>query len=317
MRSRAGKGVGLFGDEEWRIMTRRTLIRVFVVLLAVAVAVPVGWPAVAAGERGGQSKIKLPNPPRWRSGSISRGADGQLFVDTSAKSLNNIDPKRFAFLKDYRSTIGLVCQGLKSPSRVEARAPAHVKSIVHSLAPKYDLDPLLVLAVIAVESNFHTKAVSPKNAQGLMQLIPDTARRFGVRDPFDPSENIRGGMRYLQWLLQTFNGDLALALAGYNAGEKAVQKYRGVPPYSETRNYVKKVHTLYGCETPRRSTKTTAVRPSGGNRDVVEGWPPVREPYDVWNAAASSIDRDDDGRCRFRIRRDSGMGSSAGTLICR
>lgn len=120
-----------------------------------------------------------------------------------------------------------------------------VSAMVHQLAPDFALDPDLVLAVIAVESNFRPDAVSPRNAQGLMQLIPATARRFGVRDPFDPVENLVGGMRYLRWLLDRFGGDVRLALAGYNAGEGAVDRHGGVPPFAETRDYVRRVTALY------------------------------------------------------------------------
>jgi Transglycosylase SLT domain len=104
----------------------------------------------------------------------------------------------------------------------------------------------LVRAVIQVESEFDSLAVSSKGAQGLMQLMPPTARRFGVADSFDPRQNIFGGTQYLRFLLDLFNGDVSLALAGYNAGENAVARYRGVPPYRETRNYVQKIHDLLG-----------------------------------------------------------------------
>jgi soluble lytic murein transglycosylase-like protein len=120
-------------------------------------------------------------------------------------------------------------------------APAPIVNFVTLVAPEYQLQPALVLAVMAAESGFDASALSPKNAQGLMQLIPDTARRFGVRNILDPAQNIRGGMAYLRWLLAYFEGDLALALAGYNAGEGAVDRYRGVPPYAETRLYVRKI----------------------------------------------------------------------------
>lgn len=120
-----------------------------------------------------------------------------------------------------------------------------VYDLVHKLAPRYELDPMLVLAIIRVESGFNARAVSPKNAQGLMQLIPDTARRFGVKDSFDPEQNIRGGMAYLQWLLAFFKGDVALVAAAYNAGEGTVQQHRGIPPYAETQSYVKKIVALY------------------------------------------------------------------------
>jgi hypothetical protein len=124
-------------------------------------------------------------------------------------------------------------------------APERIAKLVRQMAPNFGLDPALVIAVIAVESAFRADAVSPKNAQGLMQLIPDTAARFGVRDPFDVTQNLRGGMRYLRLLIETFEGDLTLALAAYNAGEKAVARYKGVPPYAETQAYVRKLRALY------------------------------------------------------------------------
>ena len=120
-----------------------------------------------------------------------------------------------------------------------------ISALVEKLAPQYEIDPGLVLAVIAVESGFNTQAVSPKNAQGVMQLIPATAERFQVRDVFDPEENIRGGMAYLRWLLAFFKGDVALVAAAYNAGEGAVEKYRGIPPYPETVKYVDKIMSRY------------------------------------------------------------------------
>jgi len=120
-------------------------------------------------------------------------------------------------------------------------AKGPIATLVRNLAPEYKLDPDLVLAVIEVESNFNARAQSPKNAQGLMQLIPATAERFGVKDVWDPEDNLRGGMAYLRWLLNRFNGDVRLALAGYNAGEKAVDRHQGVPPYSETRAYVSRI----------------------------------------------------------------------------
>jgi soluble lytic murein transglycosylase-like protein len=127
------------------------------------------------------------------------------------------------------------------PRALLERAPIAITSYVQLTAPDFRLEPALVLAVMAAESNFDPMAVSAKNAQGLMQLIPDTATRFGVRNLRDPAQNIRGGMAYLRWLLAYFEGDLALALAAYNAGEGAVERYLGVPPFAETRNYVLKI----------------------------------------------------------------------------
>ncbi len=132
------------------------------------------------------------------------------------------------------------------PPPPPANAPEPIVRFVNLVAPEYRLAPYLVLAVMATESNFDPWAVSPKNAQGLMQLIPDTAARFKVRRITDPAQNIRGGMAYLRWLLAYFEGDLTLALAAYNAGEKAVDRYRGVPPYAETRLYVRRILAAIG-----------------------------------------------------------------------
>jgi len=136
-------------------------------------------------------------------------------------------------------------------TRVASRphpASGEIAKLVRSLAPRYKLDPNLVLAVVETESNFNPKAESHKNAQGLMQLIPATAERFGVRDVWDPEQNLRGGMAYLRWLLDHFDGDVKLALAGYNAGEGAVERHGGVPPYKETRAYVKRIMRRLGSE---------------------------------------------------------------------
>jgi len=133
-------------------------------------------------------------------------------------------------------------------ARVSTEERKAVERRVHSMAPQYGLDPLLVLAVIAAESAFDMKAVSPKGAQGLMQLMPQTASRFGVADAFDPDQNLRGGMTYLSWLLKQFPGRLDHALAAYNAGEEAVARYQGIPPYAETREYVERVLGYYATQ---------------------------------------------------------------------
>lgn len=120
-----------------------------------------------------------------------------------------------------------------------------VESWVHLFAPEYELDAKLVLAVIATESNFNAQALSHKEAHGLMQLIPSTAARFNVDDIWDPVQNLNGGMAYLQWLMTEFDADVKLSLAAYNAGEKAVQRYGGVPPYAETQAYVHRILADY------------------------------------------------------------------------
>ncbi len=121
--------------------------------------------------------------------------------------------------------------------------------LVQQLSPGYSVDPKLVLAIISVESGFNVRAISPKNAQGLMQLIPETAHRFRVKNAFDPAQNIKGGLAYLQWLLAFFKGNVPLVAAAYNAGERAVERHRGIPPYPETRDYVRKITRLYGKPT--------------------------------------------------------------------
>jgi len=122
---------------------------------------------------------------------------------------------------------------------------ASIAELIEAYAADHDLDAALIRAIIRVESNFNHRAVSRKGAQGLMQLMPATIGRLSVGDAFDPHENIGAGVRYLRELLDLFQGDVTLALAAYNAGENAVLRYRGVPPYQETRDYVTKVLNLY------------------------------------------------------------------------
>lgn len=145
---------------------------------------------------------------------------------------------------------------------VAVDAPAEIARLVDRLAPRYQLDPKLVLAIIAVESNFDKFALSPKNAMGLMQLMPKTADRFKVNKPFDVADNIRGGMAYLRWLLAYFQGDLVLVAAAYNAGEGAVEKHRGVPPFAETQDYVRKVLERVGVVQHPFDAKATEPSPA-------------------------------------------------------
>jgi len=120
-------------------------------------------------------------------------------------------------------------------------APEQIDQLVQQNADIWQVDPALIKSVIANESSFNANATSPVGAQGLMQLMPETAASLGVRDPYDPAQNVAGGTRYLKSLLDKFNGNTRLAVAAYNAGPNAVEKYGDVPPYSETQNYVQNV----------------------------------------------------------------------------
>ncbi|SBT05564.1 Lytic transglycosylase catalytic [Candidatus Accumulibacter aalborgensis] len=142
-----------------------------------------------------------------------------------------------------------------------SEAQKQVVGLVHLLAPEYGVSPRLALAVIRAESNFNPAALSNKNAQGLMQLIPDTSARFNVKKPFDPEQNLRGGLAYLRWLLAYFEGDVSLVAAAYNAGEGAVNRYRGVPPYAETRGYVKRIVGLFKRDDHPYDARVTTPSP--------------------------------------------------------
>ena len=128
---------------------------------------------------------------------------------------------------------------------IKANDVAKYDQLITRTAEKYKVDPALVKAVIKTESNFNHRAVSPKGAQGLMQLMPSTAYALQVPDSFHPDNNVEGGVKYLRYLIELFRNDLSLALAAYNAGENAVIKHRGIPPYRETQNYVQRVLSQY------------------------------------------------------------------------
>uniref|UniRef100_UPI003BA05F35 lytic transglycosylase domain-containing protein n=1 Tax=Aeromonas jandaei TaxID=650 RepID=UPI003BA05F35 len=143
-----------------------------------------------------------------------------------------------------------------TPFNVEAylarQSPGKQKlvTMLRHAAKRHQVDVRLVLAIAIAESNLESRAVSAKNAQGVMQLIPETQQRFGVTQPFDPAQNIKGGVSYLKWLDRRFDGDWVLISAAYNAGEKAVERYGGIPPYDETREYVKRVLYFAGHKQP-------------------------------------------------------------------
>jgi len=132
------------------------------------------------------------------------------------------------------------------PADIPVSGDCDLDWIIYRAGEKSGVDPRFIHAVIKQESRYKNEAVSHVGAQGLMQLMPATAKRFGNTDPHNAVSNVEAGTKYLKWLLKRFNGDVTLALAGYNAGEGAVDKYKGVPPYGETQNYVKKIVANYG-----------------------------------------------------------------------
>ena len=146
-------------------------------------------------------------------------------------------------LRPANPALGLQAGGPDGPGRGAPApvAPAEIDALVEQNASTWQIDPALIKAVIANESGFNANATSKVGAQGLMQLMPETAASLGVRDAYDPAQNVAGGARYLRGLLDRFGGDKRLAIAAYNAGPGAVEKYRDVPPYAETRSYVQNV----------------------------------------------------------------------------
>jgi soluble lytic murein transglycosylase-like protein len=158
---------------------------------------------------------------------------------------------------------------------IVVRNPAALTAAVDRIALQQSLPPELVHSVIKAESNYNPNAVSPKGARGLMQLVPETARRFAV-DSSNPLENLRGGTKYLKYLLDLYHGDSTLALAAYNAGEQSVARYRGVPPFPETRKYVNQIQQRLANNTkatkPKHAPKPPADSTTGYH--VVE----IRQP---------------------------------------
>lgn len=186
------------------------------------------------------------------------------FWDVISPRITEADPRRIetALLHVNTRPGGLAAFGV-DPARIERVAAEHGLEILKATLST-SLSPAFVLAVIEAESGGKVTAQSNKGAQGLMQLIPATAERFGVKDVHDPLQNITGGVKYLDWLLRRFQGDPLLALAGYNAGENAVTKAGGVPNYPETRHYIPKIVAAWGharqlCITPPRQVRDGCV----------------------------------------------------------
>lgn len=193
---------------------------------------------VTAFELVGDERIRL---TLWGGGEIVLPIERvERIVD------DEIDPRDFQAPAAPPAATGRPKMSVRASTGRPHGAPAQFASLVESEAAANRLDPALVAAVIRVESNWRPRAVSPKGARGLMQLMPATARRLGVTKAFDPSQNVRGGALYLSRLAERFGeNEVEKVLAAYNAGEEAVETYDGIPPYRETREYVRKVLALW------------------------------------------------------------------------
>lgn len=191
-------------------------------------------------------------------------ADAQIYTRTNAQGVleaTNVPERAGGYKLTYPKRLGVVIHSAEFRLRPSSNT-AHDEHI-HEAAAQFGVSVAFVRAVIQTESAFDRLAVSSVGARGLMQLMPATARRFGVTDAFDARQNIFGGVRYLRVLLDMFSGDTVLASAAYNAGEGTVRRYAGVPPYPETRGYVRKIQALLarsGEAAPAASARTTVAR---------------------------------------------------------
>jgi len=179
---------------------------------------------------------------------------GLVFILGFQPTAANAEDKIQAFVNSYGKVVftNLVDNAPAAPSPaaqttdgLAGQMPAWLNTMIDAISANHQVDPALVRAVMKTESNFNRWAVSNKGALGLMQLIPSTGRRYGVRDFFDPQQNIDGGVRYLKFLLEKFKGNLDLSLAAYNAGENLVERLGRIPPIAETANYVQRVRAIY------------------------------------------------------------------------
>jgi len=197
--------------------------------------------------------VPAPSPYAWKAAhyaaqEVTNFIAAQPHADKNTKRKAALDP-------NYRMA-----------ARGRAVTSAEIDRMIDTAARRHDVDPNLVKAIIKVESNFNPRAVSRAGAMGLMQLMPQTARELKVKNPFDPEQNVDAGVRHLRGLLDDFGGNVPLSLAAYNAGAGAVTRNGGIPPYAETRNYVRRITGLYGSATGNlmRSTPIRITRDAQG-----------------------------------------------------
>lgn len=206
------------------------------VLLILAVMLALWAPAALAGERVVFSDGRTMEVRGWEA------AGDQAVLDLDGGGRIIVPLARIASVEEVRFPAPETPPAPRARSEAPWRVLAgEYADLIEQTAVRHRVDPALVAAMAKVESDFDPYAVSHKGACGLLQLLPETAERFGVTDIFDEAQNLDGGARYLRWLLDRFEGDTELALAAYNAGEQAVEQHGGIPPYPETRDYVVRV----------------------------------------------------------------------------
>jgi len=170
--------------------------------------------------------------------------------------------KIFVNTGETATPVGWMTRGFRPrASDLSGRPPGNIDLLVEQTASRFQMNPDLIRAIVRVESGYDPKALSSKGAMGLMQLIPETAHRFGVVNAFDPKQNLEGGVNYLKYLLALFGGDLSLSLAAYNAGEHTVQRFGGIPAIPETQDYVRKVTSIYKTGDAPKSSKASPKEP--------------------------------------------------------
>jgi hypothetical protein len=231
--------------------------------------------------------------------SLVRGQALYSYLDEQGvRVFTNIPPSRP--VSDMRVTGASASQ---TPSQSSTFSPAQsfsspYETIIEKYAAQYNIDPALISSLISAESDFNTKAVSGKGAGGLMQLMPETASRLGVKDVFDPEQNIRGGVQHLRYLLDTFDNDLSLSLAAYNAGENLVQRLGRIPDFKETHDYVRSITKKYGRKEVAYTQEPAARKPATfrwiDENGVLhlQDTPPVERSESVLSSLTSSSYRD-------------------------
>jgi soluble lytic murein transglycosylase-like protein len=214
-----------------RKMTRLRFAALFLLLSALAPAANAEYAVLRSGQR-----LHITGYENRGATILLRLKGGK--IEVPASELVAIEPED-------------VFTALPQPPAATAVLPVPFADLIRAASQKYAVDQELIASVILVESNFNPRAVSPRNARGLMQLLPETAQRFAVADVFDPSQNIDAGTRYLKELLELYKQDLRLTLAAYNAGPDRVERFGGVPPFAETVSYVRHVTQAYSAHKTR------------------------------------------------------------------